>query len=533
MAANNRLYLNEIKKEKFIKMFDLDENVFRNKELIIVDQDAENELVSIHYDPDKLVALQERNDLSDDQKKKVVNLSKCRGIVVDLRTMTLVRKSYPQTINIPTSQVSLEKLHPMVDFTGVREPTKGTYKTCFGGTLIHAYHHNGKGYLGTFKKIDATNSFFGDSGMFSSCWFRNQDALKNINDLYLPGSDMTAIHLFILNDRKLLVDTRESQDEDRVIYLKSYSLARDEDFDITNYLMSLNQNATKPIGFCRTLSPEEVNERLRGDAIGISGECAPSQVPWYTEMYSKFFGGEKVIYENNFGICTLVPPSCKFRQNIMEGKNNIYKLFVDCMADVNDIKELADVALIEADAFAVAEELMNGRKVYVDKYTLQNGNRQLQVLTNLIFTVPINRIPEVLESYSRYQDDILNGIEFFYGKLDDLYDGIVSDKLESYPGISSKKLRNYLVEKIPQLLDTPGVYDYDESWPEFLSKIYFKNLSDVDYNNPNYKKVHRTLILVSLYANAQGDLLYAMINHPEKYRKAMVAKNAWLEKQKK
>lgn len=519
-------FTNEMRTQ-VLKMLGLKQDSFKKGLVRVLTADKEESgkrRILIHYDIDTLEKLQSKAHFTRSEREEITNLASTRGIIVDLNKMEIIKKSYPQTVNIPTAFVSTNIPNPIMTSDGEVIPEWGIYKTCYGGTLLHSYHYEGKIYLSTFKHFDVTNSHFCDSDNFVDSWLKNQDIYKSVDDLYPEGSDLDIVHVFILNDRKLLVDTRENQDEDRVIYLESFSMKDNTKIvDLTEEIKEANSKVSKPITFCKELSPNEVNARLRGTTIDVSDDYEGDRFDLYSK-FQCFFGGEKVIYRHSLGICTLVPPSCKFRQRIMEGKNNINKLFVDCMADKFNEKELVDVAFSHIDCLRIAKKLQNGETIYVDQYQTVNGDKQLKVLTNLIFTVPLNRIPEVITAYDDFEERLVMAVYYLVDNYEDLKVSFDQDKLATYPGISSKKFRDYLCKNFKNI----GFHEctFNEFWPEVLKSLYgryYNEFCDSEENSDEEFRNCVNMALVTMVGDAYDDVLYTFITFEDKVTKARAA----------
>lgn len=527
MTSVNVPYFTVEIRTQVLKLLGLKQDSFKKGMVRVLASDKEESgkrRVLLHYDVEALEKLQSKPSFTKKERDEIVALSACRGIIVDLKTMKVIKKSFPQTVNIPTAFVPRDVMNSIMTSEGPITPEWGVYKSCYGGSLLHAYHYEGEFYLSTFRHHDVTNSHFGDSDNFVASWLKNQDVFGSIADLYPIGSDLDLIHIFILNDRKLLVDTRENQDEDRVIYLKSFSMTDPYKLvDLTDQITDANKSANKPISFCKILTADEVNARLRGSTIDVSDDYEGDRFQLYGR-FQYFFGGEKVIYEHTFGICTLVPPSCKFRQQILEGKNNIGKLFVDCMADVRNDKDLSDVAFGFDDCLKIAEKLQDGETIYIDKYTLVTDNKQLQVLTNLLFTVPLNRIAEVIIAYNDFDLRLEDAVVFLIDSHDELSSAIKADGLTTYPGITSVKFREYLCKHLPNLVYSEC--ELNEHWPEvlkrFFGKAYKANCSP-DADQEYLVRSQINMGLIAMIGNAYGDILYTFLTFEEKVRKAKLA----------
>lgn len=510
-----------------LKMLGLKNNAFKDGLVRVLNADKEESgkhRILLHYDVEKLEKLQSKDTFSNKELNEIAALAAVRGIIIDLKSMRIIKRSFPQTVNIPTAFVPRNMLNPITTSTGDVVPEWGIYKSCMGGTLLHSYWYEGQVYLSSFKHFDVSNSHFGDSDNFVESFLKNQEIYSSLQDLYPPGSDLDVVHVFILNDRKLLIDTRENQLEDRVIYLKSFSMV--DPSTIVNLgpsIIEANKTVDKPILFCNEMTPDQVNDRLKGTNIDVSDDYTGDRYGLLSR-FKNFFGGEKVIYEHSLGICTLVPPSCKARQAIMEGKNNISKLFVDCMADAENVKGLADVAFSLDDCLAIAEKLQMNETIYVDDYRLITDNKQLEVLTNLLFIVPLNRIPEVISAYSDFDKSLIAAVNNMIESFDELEYATRQDKLATYPGITSKKFRAYLCEHLPNL--AYNEVELNNHWPEVLQKlfgVYYKAMCNPDATQEQLVRIQINMGLIELVGNAYGDLLYTFLTFEEKARKSREA----------
>jgi hypothetical protein len=511
-----------------LKMAGLRTSAMRDKMVFVTDYtpiESGEKLISLHYNPDNLEKLQSKETNKQSDIDYINNLSSCRGKVFDIsnpKNIVEVKRSYGQTVNLPIRQVPLEGLLPIPYFGSVVIPNSGIYKPCYGGSLLCSYFYNGKARLSTFRKLDASNSHFGDSDKFVDIWLKNQDIFPTVESLYPPGCDTSIKHLFIINDRKLLIDTRVIQERDHVVYIDSFSpTSPSGTVSLIPLIQEANVNAKKPIIICNPLTPEQVNSRLMGGSF-TSADHSEDHDELVRKM-SSFSGGEKVIYLNNIGIFTLVPKSSKFRQTIMDGKNNIDKLFVDCMSDIRNERGLIDIAFSISDLKNMDSDLQVGETVNIDNYTPIYGNRMLTVLTNLVFTVPLNRVQSAFNAFIEFETKLDECITYLIKRYNDLDKGIKDDKLATFNGITSVKLRNYLCHNIPDL-DQVNTQP-EEYWPEPALQAYKKFYSDYKQCEDNDRKCSNKIKMgiVGLVANSEGDLLYSLLTFESKVEKAEIA----------
>lgn len=507
-----------------LKMLGLPSDAFAKKLVHVTsatDEESGDKIVTIHYNPDKLEQLcKSPNSYS---QRDITALCNTRGIIVDLKNKCVKLRSFPRTVSIVTSSVPIDRLIP-IDINGTMvTPTNGTYKECYGGSLLRFYSHNGVVRGSTHRKHDASSSFFGDSDKFINIWLKDQDVFPTLKSLYANCTD-DVIHLFIINNRKLLVDSRKKQDRDQVVYLESYSMTDPtKQCDLTSFISERNISATKPIEICIPLSPEEVNRRLSGQPIqsnsqkdGILSNGSP---------LSLFNGGEKIIYRNEYGIFTLVPPSCLFRQKIMDGKVNVAKLFVDSVADLsNNSRGYVDIAFSLESLKDIADRLIRGEEINLSNYQTISDSPQLMILTNLIFVVPINRIDECFKSYRDFDGSVAETIEYFIEKRGELVEAILNGTLDSVEGMSSgTKLKNYLSERLPKI--TEYIKGPETNWTDSAKELfsqYYALMEGTD-NDVTKRTMLNNMGIVSIISNATGDVLYSLITYKKKAAKERAA----------
>lgn len=507
-----------------LKMLGLPSDAFLKKLVHVTsatDEESGDKIVTIHYNPDKLEQLYKTP--GSYTPRDLSALSNTRGVIVDLKSKSIKLRSFPRTVSIITASVPNDHLLPIEINGSMVTPTNGTYKECYGGSLLRFYSHNGVVRGSTHRKHDASSSFFGDSDKFISIWLKDQDVFPSLSSLYDNCSE-DVVHLFIINNRKLLVDSRKHQTKDQVVYLESYSMTDPTKYcDLTSFISEKNLTASKPIEICHPLTNEEVNGRLKGEEIqSITKDegTLSSKSP-----LTLFNGGEKIIYRNEFGIFTLVPPSCLFRQRIMDGKVNITKLFVDSVADLKEnSRGYVDIAFSLESLRDIADKIISGDSINLSNYQTIIESPQLMILTNLIFVVPINRIDECFNAYRDFDGMIKESIDFFIERRYDLVEAIENGNLDTIEGMSSgTKLKNYLIERLPKLKDyisAPG-FNWSESAKEAFNEYYA--LMEQTDNEDIKKSMKNNMGIVSIISNATGDVLYSLITYKKKATKERAA----------
>lgn len=515
MSNHNIDYFTKRIQQEVMKLVDLPSDAFFKKLVLITShtsKESGRKLINLHYNPDKLEEL--LKNPGNISEKTISNLSKIRGVIVDVHTMKIILRSFPRTNVIHVNQVPSDKLLPIKVYNDYCVPQNGVYKRCYGGALLRSFYHHDKAFLSTHKKIDASESHFADSEKFVDIWLKNQNVFPTVQSLY-DSCPTDIIHLFIINDRKLLVDSREKQDIDRVVYLKSYSMSNpDEVYNFLPVIEQKNSTATKPIYFCEVYSIDQVNKVLSGKVYSIEDNEDVIARNNYLRLLS---GGEKIIYENSFGIFTLVPESCDFRQTIMDGKININKLFVDCIANHDKNKGFMDVAFDYNSLMEITDKMKNAEEFDLEIYDLIKNNWQLRLLTNLIFIVPINRIDECFNAYNSFNESIISTIDFMFNIKDDMKEAIVASNLEAYQGLGTGvKFRSYLVKTMLEPTKfVSGPFDY---WPEGAISIFqelYKKHEEED-NESLKEQYSEKMGIVSIICNATEDNLYAFTTYEKK-----------------
>lgn len=519
-------YFKEEMKKVVLKDLCLPQNAFKLKLVHTTDcscaEKEDEKLVIVHYNPPKLDEMIESGSADP---RLVSSLANIRGVIIDLDSGKVLLKSFPRTVNIITNSVPTDHLFPIyLNGTTPQIPSNGVYKKCYGGSLLRFFFHNGRARCTTHRKLDASNSFFGDSEMFGKIWLKDQDVFSSYNELY-ENSDKDVIHLFIINNRKLLVDSRENQDYDRVVYLKSYSMTDPtQKYDMTSYIIEKNLTSSKPIEICQIYTPEEVNLVLQGESVGVPNHLSTNGSPQFSEaLFSNFSNGEKVIYENDFGIFTLTPSSCAFRQRINDGKL-IPKTFADAMAKYKkNPNGLVKVGFSLESLREIASLLEESQQVNLADYTPIEGQANLCVLFNLIFTVPICRIHECFTAYEEFNDKIRQAIELLIERKDDLQLAILNEKLESYAGIRSMGtfFKKYLKENMLNLstrIDGPHC-NWADSAREMFNHYYSMRCSTLEGDNMSLDIINDCLAIISIVSNAPDDNLYSFITYKKKIEK--------------
>mgnify|MGYP000603712896 CR=1 FL=1 len=471
---------------------------------------------------------------------QVEAIKSCRGIILDGNTKEKIVQSFPVTSIIEIDSVPEDGLLP-IRFNGdFKTPETGNYTKCCGGALVRVFcdshcvrnvdhiddsgRQNDNYFCSTHKKIDATKSHFGSSDNFTDILLSRQSVFPTIESMY-ANCDSDIIHLFILNDRSLLVDSRELQDDDHIVYLRSFSVKnRSKTYDLTDFIEEANKTADRPILLNKKLTSEEVNNRL----YGVESKIDYSKSTSGTHVLQYFSSGERIIYENEFGIFTLMPHSCGFRQGIMGGKVNNSKIMIDLISDVHN-DTLIDVAFSPIDLKDIIQKIKNGEKYDFGDYTMIRDNHRLKVLTNMVLIVPLHRVDECFEIFDSYGTNLLNAIKYMISISSDLHLSIINDELNKFSGIQSVgvKFKKYLENITLEAYGSAFIPldNTENSWPVEVSNFYNEEYQRMLKMDGSYdiNEMKINLRIISLVAGTTGENLYSMIIYKNKVDKEIAA----------
>lgn len=544
MSSTNIKYFKPEIQSKALTNLGLPRDILSKKVVVITNEtktDNGRRLLSLHYNH-----VQIKNILSGSSnysQSEINSIKSCRGIIVDADTGEKILQSYPHTDLIITNNVPVKNLLPISSSEGYVVPTNGKYTRCYGGTLARIFFCDGKARLSTHKTIDATNSHFAGSDMFVNIFLKHQTVFPTLDSLY-DVSDHDAIHLFILNDRDLIVDSREKQDVDRIVYLESYSIRNPEkNCDLTSYIES--KVTDKTIEICKPLTPEKVNEILSGKIRIQSGNGGNEndrnngdneddedyESLQKEQLLSNFSGGDRVIYKNEYGIFTLMPTSCFFRSRILDGKINIKNLFVRSIGDLNT-SELVKIAFSLSDLHDIVDKIKNNKPLDLTQYIPIENQPILTVLTNLIFIVPEHRIDECFKIYESYGASMLETVQFIASIRGPLFESILENRLDKYDGIQSTgvKFQSYLKTNIPHCMnhevDLNKFIGPNASWPEEVHDFYAENYkvytSDTSSQSEKENALE-VLKIISIVMSSLGENLYSFYTYKTKVEKERIA----------
>lgn len=520
----------------------LPDDCFRRKFVTITDysKDGSGEhLVSLHYNVAKVPELLSGASLyTPAEVKQILNV---RGVVYDLDTNEIACISYPYTNILPVNSVPLDHSLPVPTTAGFIVPMNGKYFECYGGALYRVYFHNNKERGSTHRKMDADNSHFGRSDNFGDIFMRNQDVFPSLDSIYNVSAE-DEIHLFLLNDENLLIDSREHHTENRIFYLGSLSVKIPNKIcDMRHTIEQLNTQATKPIHFPKELTPNEVNARLKGNfnqILQIDFNQPPQMINNFLRSVGPvaltlFSDAKRVIYQNEIGIYTLASTPVLFRQRMMDGQANVTKLFTDCIANFyRDDKVMVPYGFSVDALREIMTNVKNGESYDLNNFELITDKPELIVLTNLAFCVPLHLIDECFDAYTSFGKILSAACEFFIQHKERLLQHINNNDLDKFEGMhsASKKMKDYLAANLPKCFDRNVRKTIDSGtkahWPHLVIELYHSLYTQIAQNKKIKMKVEDLMVdaaIVCLVANATGDCLYALMNFEKKHKATLAA----------
>jgi len=491
-------------------------------------KNEEDNLVLIHYNPDKIEELTAKEDIFTFQE--IERISACRGFIIDLDKQKIVCRSYGYTINVPINNIPDEPY--FIKTFGVElviEPKDVDYKIYYGGTLIRIWFYHGKTMFSTHKKINAVNSHWGSSKTFLELFEGNQSTFR-LNEVPIEED---LVHIFLINDESLLIDTRSKVVVNRIVYLETFNLVditpgkrKFETELYTQLITEANVSSRQPIFFPEIIDRETANAWL------TSGSLTPTNMP-----SSVWEGGEKVIVSYEGEVYTFMSDSAAWRRSLIDGKSNVYQIFCNLLNTKDHSKHLLPYAFSFDELTGIGGHLLSTGQLpefLISHLSDFSSNDKYGIaIANLFFAAPIQRIPDILDIYNSFPQDILNAVEFLYQHKDELILLNNEGKINDFPSLHNKtSINKILSSAIPHILEKESrvfnAYNFNiaNSWPSVLKDEFNKYYS-------SFKKTKSPFLISQIIIHAQilfyitnlyGDILYAFINLPVKYTKTQEAR---------
>lgn len=510
---------NRINLKNFCLKYNLPLQVYNEKWIEITD--SQGNLACVHYTQYKLDELlaKEVHSFTDKQIETILSI---RGVIYDYVNDVVVCQTYPYTY---TRKINNESDLDNEAFVG------GTFKECFGGSLYRVYKYQGKVYASTHRKIDASKSFYATSRKFGDIFLEDQNVFSSLDDIYsFTDGDDDIIHIFLLNSKDLLIDVREENREDRIIYLKSFSLIdREKDCSFFKTLIErLNKEVTKPIHFTKELDKSEVIDMLSGGCgklINVDFDKPFEDINRQIDSLDiestfLFYNGKKIIFENKDIICTLLSSSSIFSTKLINNNFVVYRLYYYLYKEYNKSVPIVPYYLSKEDLLSIRRKLERGLDVNINEYFFVKDfeNKFDIILTNLFFTLPLHLLDQLFEVHANFADKWLSSLKFFNLHKDELLELININELSQFKGMNtfSKKAKQYLEENFVKCF-YGAVYKPLESSQVYPSKIieYYNTLIETgDYVNIN---------IFHLLYNTDGEMFYTLLNLKDKHAKTVLA----------
>ena len=310
----------------------------------------------------------------------------------------------------------------------------------------------------------------------------------------------------------------------------------------------INENVSSPIFFPELLSPEKVNAVLNPSHVTPKKNDAKlTNYDLYTEMKEDgrdetidcyFQPAENVIIRTeNGGIYTLSPRAALRRKMIMDGKTQLLKIFCDCLGmfstgTLTDNKIFVPYGFTRDQLIEIKERTDNGETLDLREIEKFDVGITDIVTTNMFFSVPLDKLDEILSLERQYSTMMMNAIRFLIQNQNRIADSIYARDFENFPGVKgSVDIISYfktnfcacfLTDKRSErknvfeiIADGPALW-----WPEEARDLFNVNLEKS--KNRRVKKGDRSknqFLMdngIIAFACNSGTNLYTLLRLPEK-----------------
>lgn len=203
--------------------------------------DIRNDIYKVHYIDEEIPNVLKNSD--DYEPQQFQNLLSLRGIAVDEKDQRIVSYSFGYTPTIYVNELPSTSLK-IRDNNNLEvniDMLKATLKTAFDGTLIQLVKHKGKCMAFSHRKLDISNSRFGNSDTFLSILLKqfNVPSLDVLGDIIFDRTKEYSnyVHVFMICDPNLQNNTKYEVGPGYVVYLAHFLL---EGFDGKSELVNEN-----------------------------------------------------------------------------------------------------------------------------------------------------------------------------------------------------------------------------------------------------------------------------------------------------
>lgn len=306
----------------------------------------------INYNESKISEYLKSKDNENFTNDQLSNLLNIRGCGFDFVEKRKVYHSYGYTPVINIDYIPQEGIFGVTtDGIAINIPNDENMvlKPIYDGTLIHVYKHAGKVYTSTKRSINIENSRFGKSENFGKLFrrFFNIDSNDELDgkmfDKTKDYSDF--VHVFLLNDPYLQINTRYDVGVGSLKYLKTFRLQgegfQDDNVETTSEWLETFTLYESPFV---PPAPKEFEPIVYNPAVlDIEKANKVLRSGYYTVNESDFFSrygnpkindeldirilpGESIICEYGSddarNIIRLTPSSNQWRIDVLDNKNN-------------------------------------------------------------------------------------------------------------------------------------------------------------------------------------------------------------------
>lgn len=523
------------------------------------DEDDESlKLLSFHYRADIVEGLDSRKEELGLSDSDVTAIKSVRGIIIDTQTKEIVCKSFPYTTSIVLPEINVTPEDKEYYENSTFHPWKH-------GALIRVFQYKGKSFASSHRKISCDKSKFGRSRFFDRILLEDQDVFPTLDSFFDGKKNDFLIHLFIINNEDLVIESTHSVISNQVYHIKSFDLKapgkfKDETRKMSKRIVLANKTATKPILFPDTIPIEEANKILRGNATGSINKSVSKDNAVINAESDSFDremnlnmlrGGDSVLMENEYGVFRVVPPSNRNSSIIMGGNPNPAKVFVDAVAlftshDSSQKIPMVQIGFSRENLTDIASKLKNSEEINFDDYEDEDVSSQELILTNVLFATPKHLIDECLTGYDDFNTKFLEAYNFLWLHKDELKTRILSKTTNDFTGFSGlgKKLQAYIkltyvacfnekpkgVFKCTKDITGTGI---QSNWCSAAISEFDKNMviiSECKRKKYNNAKVKETLVsayhknaIIAFISNADVNCLYGLLNMPAKIDKTIAA----------
>jgi hypothetical protein len=574
MSNNNSVFIKDVltnsEKNKYAMFFRLPEKVFE-KCLGVLDvlnfDPLENgdhhRLLLFHY---AIHNAERFHTFGEEFTPEVIHsLLAIRGIIVAERgdEISVVCSSYGYTKVHVTDQISDCKL---CDIEG--NAIEVTYKEWIQGALVRIFKYNGTVYASTHRKISCRKSRFGSSSKtFEEMLLQDQDTFSSL-DLFFNDimSNTHHIHLFMLNNRDLVIESGVSLTEDSIYYVGTIVLfdienptagrGRDAELismPIKSYITEQNEGKTKPIKFPRILSVEGAQATLTGSATtftvmpnlslrGVNSFLRTLPVENCLDLYRT--RGSVICHftdvATGLGVFRILPTSKRSASLIMGGVPNPAKIFTDLLARYGndtlfDEIPLNPVGFTIGQLVQIANRIHDGVEFDISEFPLELESLTVPelILTNVVFSSPSSLVMDAIKAYRTFGSDVIAAAEFLFenrgtvGSEQGLENAIKQKNDRLFDGFMNlnKSTKGYLMSKylacFIEVSNLSGGYNIDfiiNGGPKsFWHRDVTRKFQD---NAKNYTRENKQRnALLALVSNAPPDALYSLLQFKSKVLK--------------